>query len=246
MGLTIAVGLLADEINAGEDGDTEFLQENLERLNSVLKRAGLSPHHEPIEIAQNETFSADLIGYNGLHMVRRLAAYRTLADVLPTPIPYSSEEDPEASTYYKLHKSYCAKPPNGFLAKLFGARPSKPVRPPFRHLMFHSDAEGFYVPQAFEDVIFAHDNPNDGLGGMVGSSYGLLEECLQLAAGISLPANFDPEAHDLEDAINGRGGAYQGANGQTWGLYPVEAYCLGQLILGCQASIKNKAVLAFC
>lgn len=245
MGLSLAVGLLADETRAGQDGDVEFLHEQLDRLNDVLKRVGLPPHREPADIAVVETFSADLIGYGGLHMVRRLAAHWALKGALPPPVPYSTEEDSMVSAYYQKNRSYAEKPSRGLLARLFGTKLARPEKPAFRHLMFHSDSEGYYVPLPFEDVIFEHEQHDDGLGGMVGSSHGLLGECLELASLISLPADFDPEGHDIEAATNGLGD-YECADGLVWKSYPTEAYCLGQLILGCRASIKNKAVLTFC
>ena len=71
-------------------------------------------------------------------------------------------------------------------------------KPKFQHLLWHSDAEGFYLPRDFEDVILDTAEPQrEGIGYMVGSSVRLLAECRELAGLISLPDDVDLEGEEM-------------------------------------------------
>jgi hypothetical protein len=53
------------------------------------------------------------------------------------------------------------------------------------HLLCHSDAEGFYVPVSFSEPLF--DVDDIGIpGGMLGSSYALLDELREVAPAIDI------------------------------------------------------------
>ncbi|MFX0071992.1 MAG: hypothetical protein ACFFAO_12960, partial [Candidatus Hermodarchaeota archaeon] len=71
------------------------------------------------------------------------------------------------------------------------------------HLICHSDAEGYYIPLNFKDVIYDDDRDRI-LGGMLGSSYMLFEELLKIAPklGIKIQENkIDPKEIDVINSI---------------------------------------------
>ena len=226
-----------------EPEERACLQESIDLLNEVLAHAGLQPHHEPDELPSDAVFEAQMMGYSGLHDVRRLAAHHMMTGRLPPPMEsrYDSADDPmiaEANNRALLGRR---RPPAAdWLGRLMGRKP--PVQPIYFHLLLHSDCEGFYVPQDFDEVIFDDANPQrEGLGGMVGSSVRLLAECWILADLIDLPPNIDPEAADLW-AVSDE----PAQDGPLWRVYGVESFGLARLIRGCELSVRHRALLVFC
>jgi hypothetical protein len=77
----------------------------------------------------------------------------------------------------------------------------------------HSDAEGFYLPIDFADVIVPPEDAGVA-GGYIGSSFALLRECEELARSIGVPLDLDTETDEL----------FKGGDGsQRWHAYHVEA-----------------------
>jgi hypothetical protein len=233
MGLAISVGMLAD-LAQGEGDDPKFLgffplnqqdesssfRRQLRALNKALVRAGLSKHDEPASLAPGDKFSCSMWGYSGLHHLRRIAAWDALERGLPSPGDDSSASDPIVDEY--------------------NVQALDAARFPYRHLMLHSDCEGYYVPQDFVPVIF----PDDSLripGGMIGSVQQLLLECTRLAEILSLPLDVDPESDDVLNAMENQGGADHG-----WQRYGVESFSCLQLVNACKASLRSGALMVFC
>ena len=240
MGLDIGVGLFSmwkREIDPEEFANISVLYDD---LSEVLVAAGQPPHREP-EISDDQLYEAEMWGYGGLHQVRRLAAYHAVRGRLPNPAERLTEasKDPVVEALNQLHLAYDAADKRvGWLNNLLGRGKT---RPKFQHLLWHSDCEGFYVPQAFEDVIFDQAQPQrPGLGGMVGATPMLLSECRELAALINLPADIDRESEELW-----RVAETPPTEGAMWRQFGVESLCLAQLIRGCEISIQYGAVLAF-
>src|ERR1035438_8868305 len=181
MGLAVEVGYLADLGQNDEEGAQSF-RDGLAQLNSFLASQGLSPHNEPETC---EVLSFDMYGYSGLHYLRRIAAHLDLRGILPPPGEEDASEDEIMAEYYRLADQ--ASP--GFFGRLFGKRSRART---FDHLMLHSDAEGYYLPQGFRSVLFPADEFQIP-GSMIGSSHRLHEECMQLAAALQLPPDLDPE-----------------------------------------------------
>ncbi len=97
------------------------------------------------------------------------------------------------------------------------------------------------MPQDFDNVVLDQAQPQrEGLGGMVGSTARLLEECQELAGLIDLPADMDPEADALWEAAESPGSA-----GPFWRRYGVEAFCLARLIRACELSLRSQAAVVF-
>ncbi|HET7084822.1 MAG TPA: hypothetical protein VFI23_08635 [Rhizomicrobium sp.] len=223
MGLDISVGELA-RVARERPEDFEAFSENYKLLNEVLAEAGMPPHQEPLDIPDEQVFEAQMYGYSGLHLIRRLAAFHVYENRLPPPERNSS--DPIIERLFEEQISASEDP-------------KKHLR--FQHLFWHSDCEGFYLPRDFERVVLDNADPQrPGLGGMIGSSPRLLQECLELAGLIGLPAGIDPEASELWEA------AYDPrTEGELWQIYGVEAFGLARLIHACERSIKFQAALVF-
>jgi len=180
MGLSINVGMLADLLEGDPEG-AEWLQEGLDAANRVLKEYRLPSHEEPksLPVLHNRC-SASGYPYSFLHYLRRVYAHRK-AD--PSWIAEPFPPDAKASEDRLVRVEY-------------GREES--------HLINHSDAEGFYLPVDFKEVLYDHDEKVPGA--LIGSSFRLLEELVFVAPalGISLNGNelSDQEAMEIERAID--------------------------------------------
>ncbi|WP_157522439.1 hypothetical protein [Mitsuaria sp. 7] len=188
-------------------------------LSNALVAAGLAPHDEPRGLGPDGAFSCAMSGYSGLHHLRRLAAY--IGEGIP--VPSAGIDDPAADPvlegYYDL------------------------LAPEFEHLLMHSDATGFYVPVKLDEVVFVEEEIDEEnvLGGMIGSSVNLLEECLRLAQWLELPTDLDHESDEVWDAMGD-----PPAEGPKWKVFGKESFHCIRLIRACQASIRTGAAVVFC
>ncbi|OYU75074.1 MAG: hypothetical protein CFE32_15635 [Alphaproteobacteria bacterium PA3] len=239
MGLTIGVGFLAREARDNVE-ELEAFKEVYHALNTVLAEAGMPLHSEPLGIPESDSFDAQMLGYTGLHAIRRLAAYYVCEGRLPPPGSFDRfAEDPVTELLYQQLQKNLAPQNANFLPSLLSAEQAAPS---FQHLMLHSDCEGFYLPTDFEHVIFDNVEPQRaGIGGMIGSAPRLLKECLVLAQLINLPLDLDIESEEMWEAADD-----PPSEGELWQIYGIEAFGIARLIRGCEAAIKHKAVLAFC
>ena len=125
-----------------------------------------------------------------------------------------------------------------FVRRLFGSRRTDPLR--YEHVIVHSDAEGYYVPQDFERVIF----PAKALkipGGMIGSVPRLLQECRGLAKLLEIPAGLDIESDEVLEAAE-----CPGSGKAKWQQYGIESFSCLRLMAACEASLKAGAAIVFC
>jgi hypothetical protein len=109
----------------------------------------------------------------------------------------------------------------------------------FPHLLFHSDAEGYYLPLAFQRVI---QTPADfGIDGeTLGSSLMLLEECRVLAVALDLPLHLDPEGQEIAEAVAG-----EMPLTERWQRFAIEsAVCLA-LYRACSVSAETGCAVVF-
>ena len=134
MGLAVCVGMLA-ELLEDDPENAEGFEEELAEANRVLAAAGLPQHTEPREPMELDSrASIDGFPYSFIHYLRRAYAHRLLSpDWVATPLP--DDVDPTADPKIQ--------------ALLDGSA---------SHLLCHSDAEGFYVPIDFKDVLFDGDD----------------------------------------------------------------------------------------
>jgi hypothetical protein len=225
MGLSISVGLGAEAREEGDQETLDYLEQQFEVVNELLESFGLPPHREPYELDADQIIAFDLFGFPALHHLRRIAAHLALGEELPPPGDDDAAGDPALQDYYQLFDDNFAE------GKAGGMR--------FQHLIIHSDAEGYYLPVEFDEVILAEPSLEIA-GDMVGSSHRLLAECLELAAALELPAELDPEADEVWDAAENQG------EGETkWQRYGVESHTCLRLIRACRASIATGAAVVF-
>ena len=80
----------------------EAIREPFESLNDVLRENGAAPHQEPLDVADDQIFDAQMWGYSGLQTVRRLAAYHVIELRLPKPgsDATQSSKDPVLARIY--------------------------------------------------------------------------------------------------------------------------------------------------
>ncbi len=229
MGLALAVGVLAELKEVDPEG-FEFHAAALERLSRYMKSCNLPLHQEPEDC---EVWSGQMIGYSGLHDLRRIAAYLDAGAPLPAPATGDSTEDPRIAGYYDSVDGI--RP--GLLKRLFG--PKDTCMRGFDHLIVHGDAEGYYLPTDFHEVLF----PPADLeipGGMVGSSTRLLAELDRIAAALAIPDSLTPDAEELWQAAD-----EPSKGGDLWRQYGRESFGCVTLRHGCRQSIATGAALVF-
>jgi hypothetical protein len=159
MGLAIGVGVLADLLIHDEEG-AGWMRKRIETLNRILEKNGLARHEEPEKVPRFKTRSVRSFPYSFLHYLRR--AYACMID--KKPIRTGELTDADDALIEDVTLSLMDS-----------------------HLLSHSDCEGFYVPQAFDDPICDNDLP----GGFAGSSQKLLRELLRVAPSIGVKCKGD-------------------------------------------------------
>ena len=101
MGLALCVGV-PSEIRDNDPEYVAYFEEQVEAINGVLESFGLPPHHEPFDVEDERTFDCDMVGFSGLHYLRRLAAHLALGKELPPPGDGDAGNDPVLHDYYKI------------------------------------------------------------------------------------------------------------------------------------------------
>ncbi|WP_418124964.1 hypothetical protein [Variovorax sp. 160MFSha2.1] len=239
MGLAVCVGMLA-ELLEDDPESAEGFEEELAEINRVLAAAGLPPHTEPRgPLELDSRASIDGFPYSFIHYLRRAYAHRVLApDWVATPL--ADDVDPTADPKIQ--------------ALLDGSE---------SHLLCHSDAEGFYVPIDFQEVLFDGDGSDEdeeeddaqeeadeaegdadleelsGLpGGMLGSSQRLLEELVFVAPALGIRLEngklSDEEAERIDALIDDDNGLYR--EYVSWLL----------LYESARLSIEHRTAIVFC
>ncbi len=224
MGLALCVGV-PSEIRESDPEYVAYFEGQVEAINGVLESFGLPPHSEPFDLDDGRTFECDMVGYSGLHYLRRLAAHLALGKELPAAGDDGAASDPVLHDYYKIFDASFAR--------------GRASGMPFQHLIVHGDAEGYYLPVEFEDVIIP-DPSLEIAGGMLGSSHALLRECRELARALELPEGLSLEDDAVFEAVETQG------EGETkWERYGVETYTCLALIEACEASVETGAAIVF-
>ncbi|MEU8901345.1 hypothetical protein [Nocardia sp. NPDC048505] len=164
MGLAISVHSYASALTYADDPEyLEYLREDIDTINRVLADNGLPPHTEAeTEGPATMRKHAGSFPYSFVHYLRRAYAHAYTHPGQPlTPLAEGRQptEDPllEEVMY-------------GFES----------------HLICHSDAEGYYVPIDFDQVLVPEDPGIKLAGGLLGSSVALLRELIYLAPHIGI------------------------------------------------------------
>ena len=189
MGLAISVGALCDLLQNDAEG-AEWMEQGLAAANRLLGAAGLPLHTEPRSLPPMASrASLQSAPYSFLHYLRRAYACR-LRDAGWTARPLESGEDPAEDPALEA------------VLETFES-----------HLVCHSDAEGFYLPIDFADVLFSDGADPELPGGMLGSSQRLLQELVFVAPalGIQLQAGqlSDDEAERVDAVACGGEGLHR-------------------------------------
>ncbi|MBX9692136.1 MAG: hypothetical protein K2Z81_07115 [Cyanobacteria bacterium] len=220
MGLAVTVGILNELKNSDEEA-YEFYRHQFTLLNVLLAENNLPPHNEPVEIAG---FGCEMYGYSGLHYLRRIAAHLLVEGACPEPCT----DDPTGDHAYDECYDY--------IATYQDARSKEEMR--FDHLLCHSDAEGYYLPIEFDEVLYDLDDLGV-VGVQVGSSVVLARECIALAAVLGLPADIDPADEKLFLNCDQQG------TGSGWHSYGIESYSCIQLLAAARHSVTTGAAMVF-
>ena len=224
MGLALCVGV-PSEIRESDPEYVAYFEQQVDAINGVLESFGLPPHREPFDLEDERTFECEMIGYSGLHYLRRLAAHLALGKELPPPSDDTAAGDPVLSDYYRIFDASFSRGESSGI--------------PFQHLIVHGDAEGYYLPVEFEDVIIP-DASLEIAGGMLGSSHALLRECRELASQLELEEDLSLEDDALAEAVDN-----EGEGERKWERYGVESYTCLALIRACEASVGTGAAVVF-
>jgi hypothetical protein len=211
MGLAICTNMLADLMQGDPEG-ADWMRKQLVVVNELLSENGLPPHDEPLSFgAIAARAHAGSFPYSFLHYLRRAFAH-VREEVALAPV--ADGEDPAAD------------PLIDDVASMMDS-----------HLICHSDAEGFYVPLDFSEVIFELDGQRLP-GGMLGSSQRLLAELVEVAPALAIPLD-GGELSDIEAARLAT--VYDESSGPYWR----ERLVWLALYEGARVSIANKTMLVF-
>jgi hypothetical protein len=182
MGLSIEVGYLAEALAEGDPEWIEGFEATLAAVNRVLAAERLPRHVEP-RTAPTLASRCSITGfpYSTLHYLRRAYAHRVgdpawTATAVPDGVDPADDPEVEAQT------------------EQFDS-----------HLLCHSDAEGWYLPIDFPQVVFASED-DDIPGGMLGSTQRLRAELAVVAPALGIALRLDGELADdeaarLDDAV---------------------------------------------
>ncbi len=182
MGLAISVGCLA-EVLAEDPEFVEEIQQDFETMNASLRALGLPVHSEPETLPSLDSrVPIDSFPYSFLHHLRRVYAH-VVDKPGVTPPALGEGEDPSEDEVVDRVGSAA------------------------HHILWHSDAEGYYLPIDFAHVINSDDLP----GGGFGSTNRLLYELVLVAPalGIQLQGSSlsDAEAERIAQVIESEGAA---------------------------------------
>lgn len=231
MGLVVSVGVLHEV-----EGDPEGRQvrADLERLNESLVAAGLSAHEEPSDVPPSLRASFDMVGYSGLHCLRRYAA-RLWARRRPEPL--RAGQDPSADPCLVRYYRRCDWTVGPAGVRMFDS--SGWFRPRFDHLVFHGDADGYYVPIRMPGVLVTW-REGSVYSEAIGSSFALRDECERLAKRIRVPLDLDPEGDVIWEAADD-----PKPDAGDWRAFGIEAFTVLRLYHAARRSVEARAVLAF-
>ncbi|MHC4249917.1 MAG: hypothetical protein ACYS9X_12390 [Planctomycetota bacterium] len=232
MGLATTVGAM---IGWQEDeGALESLKADLAQLNGLLRASGLPEHKEPVRSEGVLPVSYEMYGYSGLHHLRRLAALlRTGKSLSPVRDGEDPSCDPILDSYYSLCDWTVGE--NG--TSVFRSPEEAGGR--FDHLVFHSDADGYYLPIAMDGVLVTWQE-GDEYSKAVGSSGTLMQECEALAEAMGLPLDLDPESEEVWNAADD-----QRPDATGWKRFGIEAFTCIRLYHAARASNATGAAVVF-
>jgi hypothetical protein len=227
MGLDVVVGVYGEF----DEDECEEFADDFAVLRRELAAAGLPDWQEP-QVAEDDVVLHDMYGYSGVHHLRRVAAHLAASGTVPEPAGEHPDRDPVLKAAY-AHGPAHSVVVRGRVAEHSGSATGRT----FDHLIQHSDCEGYYVPVDFAPVL----RSEDVLGGYLGSSQRLLEECLRVAEALDLPIDLDPDSDEVANAVDGRV-----EQPVEWQRHGIASFTCLQLIGAAWHSIETGAAITFC
>ena len=161
-----------------------------------------------------------------------MAAHLDQTGTLPKPGDATAPQDPLLAEYSR----WFGKKELSWTDQLRGNVRART----FDHLILHSDAEGFYLPTDFSEVLFP-PSAFPVAGAAVGSSVRLLAECQRLAEALDLPTQLDPEDSRVWEASE-----HQGQGNVRWERYGIESFTCLRLVKAATHSLETGAAIVFC
>ncbi|HEY3330237.1 MAG TPA: hypothetical protein VGK19_09475 [Capsulimonadaceae bacterium] len=225
MGLTIAVGIL-DMLDDDEEMVESFVAE-FDAISELLPQPNSFEEHSLGDESADASYECDLVGYGALHKLRRIAAHIDETGEVPPPMS-NAQSDPLLERYYAN---------KGQKIPDLG-EPYDPAQG-FQHLIWHSDAEGYYVPVDFAVVIVAPDALQI-TGTLIGSSQRLLDACERLATVLGIPPGLTADDPDVWHAVEN-----WSADATGWRRYPVETHTCCALREAAKASVGTGCAIVF-
>jgi hypothetical protein len=211
MGLAVAVGLLSD-LHENDPEGAEWLTGAIQAANALLTAQKLPAHVEPtVPFLEASRCSLDSYPYSFLHYLRRIYAH-VARDPKWQPQPVKDGQDPAEDPIVEAETMRMQS-----------------------HLLCHSDAEGFYFPIDFKDVIFDEDGTLPG--GMLGSSHRLMHELITVAPCLGIRL----QNGELSDSEAARLNEESEAEGPFW----IEKCVWLSLFEAARLSVKHKAAICF-
>lgn len=240
MGLVLVVGVMHEDYT-DEEG-AEWLREDFDHLNTLLRAAGLPEHQEPRDLDGREPLEFEMYGYSGLHYLRRYASLLWAGET-PTPVPQGADHThgSRVDAYWQELSAAYGKAAEADRWPL--VHQSSDGRPNFDHLLFHPDHSGFYLPVDFKPVVIAPDPDDDQDQIYACSSVALGRECVRLAESLGLSLDMDPESEKLWFAPENVGNLPPDA--PRWQRFGIESFTCSRLYHACRASVETGAALAF-
>lgn len=178
MGLSISVGLLTE---LDDDPETlEYYTNVFAEMNEVLEEEGQPRHEEPVTLPElSNRAGLEDFSYSSLHFLRRVFAH-VENDSDWKAVPVDEGEDPSEDELVEEESDMLSS-----------------------HLLCHSDCEGFYLPIDFDDLIMDAEDDDRIQGGLLGSSYRLKEELVQIAPSLGITLDGDRLSDAEAKRING-------------------------------------------
>jgi hypothetical protein len=233
MGLGITIGVL--KAFEGQEEILRGLRKSFSWANGGLRTAGLPPHEEPEDLNHDSCLSFGMVGYRGILLLRRYAAY--LWDAQKVAPHRTREPGPADDPVLRGYLATCDWQVGAGGARLFRSPPGH--GPSFDHLVFHGEDHGLYLPVRCDEVLLLA-TVGGTLTDSVGSSFALKKECRLLAMALEIPEGMDPESEELHAVAE-----EPEDRGPPWRRFGMEALTCVQLLAAARRSIETRAAVVF-
>ncbi|MEO1677971.1 MAG: hypothetical protein AAFU80_07395 [Pseudomonadota bacterium] len=232
MGLSFEVGILADLLEHDEEGAA--------RVQAHF--ADINEHNEP---RQCDVWSAEGVGYTGLHALREVAGLSWRGQPIPHDRRLTGWEETRTGDdlFGAALDAVSGEEQPGFLWRLLSRRPAKKP-PPFSHLVFHSDAQGYYVPVDFPHPLIPNRIRKDTASiWPLGSVQRLDCELDTLVGLLQIPNGAYAQSEALQRALRDE---QVEPSDPLWLVQSIASYSALIMKEACANSLRTGGAIAFC